>query len=101
MIGTCDYHTIDWNKSIGEIGYVINYDYWGNGYMTKACKALVDFGFNHLGLNKVVISHDVDNIGSRRVIEKSGFKFLEERIHLENKTLKRFYEINRNDWLEE
>lgn len=95
MIGTCDYHTIDWETLNGEIGYVINRDYWGKGYMTKACKALIDFGFHYLNLNTVTISHDINNIGSQRVIEKSGFIFLEERIHPKNKTLNRFYSIKK------
>jgi ribosomal-protein-alanine N-acetyltransferase len=98
MIGTCDFHTINWDTSIGEIGYVINYDYWGRGYMTKTCKALIEFGFKHLELSKVVISHNVNNTGSQRVIEKSGFNFLEERIHQKNQTLNRFYEIDSIEW---
>lgn len=99
MIGTCDFHKIDWDKLVGEIGYVINYDYWGKGFMTKTCKALIDFGFNYLGLHKVVISHEVHNIGSQRVIEKCGFGFLDERIHNNMKTLNKFYEINKRDYI--
>lgn len=98
MIGTCDFHCVDWDKNQGEIGYALNYNYWGKGYMSLACNALIDFGFNNLKLDKVVISHNVKNIGSQRVIEKSGFKFLFEDIHQKSKSLNRFYEINKEDY---
>ena len=93
MIGTCDYHTINWDKNEGEIGYCINHDYWGRGYMTLACKALISFGFEYLKLDKVVISHLSNNIGSQRVIEKSGFRFVCEQTHPKHHTLNKFYEI--------
>ncbi len=98
MIGTCDYHTIDWDKKHGEIGYALNHNFWGNGYATLACKALIDFGFNFLGLDKVVISHSVKNIGSQRVIEKSGFIFILEEPHSKTKTINKFYEIKREEY---
>lgn len=98
MIGTCDFHTIEWETLTGEIGYVMNHDFWGNGYMTKACKALIDFGFNYLGLEKIIISHELNNIGSQRVIEKSGFLFVEEKLHEKMKTRNKYYEIRRNDF---
>lgn len=42
--------------------------------MTEACKAFVKHLFD-IGFSKVVIEADVRNIGSNRVIEKSGFSF--------------------------
>ncbi|MFK5883674.1 MAG: GNAT family N-acetyltransferase [Candidatus Izemoplasma sp.] len=98
MIGTCDFHSVNWATNQGEIGYALNYDYWGKGYVTKACIALVDFGFNNLELTKIVISHQIGNIGSKRVIEKSGFKFIEEAIHPKSKELNKFYEITKEDY---
>ncbi len=82
MLGTCDIFFVDWEREIAEIGYCLNRNYWGRGYMTKACKAVLDFGFNYLGLNKIVIRHHLGNIGSKRVIEKSGFIYKED-VYLE------------------
>ena len=98
MIGTCDFHSVDWKENQGEIGYVINRKYWGKGFMTLACKALIKFGFEYLELDKVVISHRTNNIGSQRVIEKSGFKFISEKIHPKHGKLNRFYEITEDDY---
>ncbi len=81
-----------------EIGYISAKKYWGKGYMTEACKAMVNHLFE-LGYKKIVIRAWVENIGSNRVIEKAGFSFIKkEEVHLDkldkNVTLN-FYEINR------
>lgn len=75
MIGTCDFVGVNWDKEEGEIGYVLNRNYWGKGYMTKVCKAVIQFGFEYLHLQRILIRHHPDNIGSKRVIEKCGFTF--------------------------
>ena len=52
-----------------EIGYAIGKKYWNNGYATEAMRAMIDFVFS-LGVNKVIASHIVENVASKRVIEK-------------------------------
>lgn len=46
--------------------------------MTKVCNKVIEFGFNYLGLDTIDISHSVDNIGSKRVIEKCGFRYIDK-----------------------
>lgn len=58
-----------------EIGYVLNPDYWGNGYVPEATKRLIKFGFEELNLDLVWCGHYSDNYKSKRVNEKCGFKF--------------------------
>ena len=62
-----------------EIGYAIGRKYWNKGYVTEAFKAMIDFVFS-LGVNKVIASHIVDNLASKRVIEKCGLKYEGRRI---------------------
>jgi len=99
MIGTCDFHTIDWEKNQGEIGYVINRNYWNKGYMTKCSKALIDFGFNYLNLDSIIITHDAKNLASKRVIEKSGFRFKKDFISSKTSNLSKMYQIKKSDYL--
>ena len=59
----------------GELAYWIGKQYWGKGYGTEATKALLEYGFNHLGLNKVFAASFTSNPGSWRVMEKVGLKY--------------------------
>ena len=55
-----------------EMGYWIAKSFWGRGYATEACVALVDIA-RALGLQSLEGSHFLDNPASARVLEKLGF----------------------------
>lgn len=56
-----------------EIGYWIARAYWGRGFATEACRALVAIA-QALGLKQLEGSHFIDNPASARVLEKLGFR---------------------------
>ena len=56
-----------------EMGYWIAKPFWGRGYATEACRALVDIA-RALGLQQLEGSHFLDNPASARVLEKLGFE---------------------------
>ncbi|HET9948093.1 MAG TPA: GNAT family N-acetyltransferase, partial [Longimicrobiales bacterium] len=58
----------------GELGYWIGVPYWGRGYATEAAAALVRFGFDALGLNRIQARHMTRNPASGRVLEKIGMR---------------------------
>ena len=58
-----------------ELGYWIGKPFWNHGYATEGSAAVIDYGFNSLGLNRIYASHFVRNAGSKRVMEKNGMKF--------------------------
>src|SRR5258708_39504585 len=66
LIGMGGYVWWDPLQSAEELGYVIGKPYWGQGLMTEAVKAMTDFGFQRMALNRVVIRMDPRNIGSGR-----------------------------------
>lgn len=74
MIGTCDFAQILRFDS-AEIGYVLNRQYWNQGYMSEACLKLIEMSFDYVGLRRLEILHSVHNIASQRVIEKCGFVY--------------------------
>ena len=78
MIGTVDFHSRLKRTNIAEIGFALHKDYWGLGIMTQAVKELIPIGFSHLGYDKITIRHLSKNVGSRRVIEKCGFKYIKD-----------------------
>lgn len=81
MIGTCDFFKVEWHKNRGEIGYVLHKHYWNRGYMTRVLKEVIKFGFEYLNLEAIDIRHLPENIGSRRVIEKAGFRFVSDQYY--------------------
>lgn len=63
---------------VKEIGYVLSKDYWGKGLMPEAVNAVIDYGFDILGLDAFTCGHFSENSQSRRVIEKCGFRFTKQ-----------------------
>jgi len=59
-----------------ELGYRLRKSAWGKGYATEGSLALIDLGFRELGVERVYAGTYEENIGSRRVMEKSGLKFV-------------------------
>lgn len=57
-----------------ELGYWIGKPYWGRGYATEAARAVVDYAFRTLGLNRVQADHLARNPGSGRVLQKLGMR---------------------------
>jgi [ribosomal protein S5]-alanine N-acetyltransferase len=57
-----------------ELGYWIGEPYWGKGIATKAVSLLVEYGFGHLGLERIYSGVFQTNKASQRVLEKAGFK---------------------------
>ena len=56
-----------------EIGYWFGRDYWGQGFCTEAIVAVLDYGFETLGLHRIFAQHIARNGASARVLEKAGF----------------------------
>ena len=57
------------------IGYCMSKAYWGNGYMPEALKAVADYLFDVVGINRLMATHDVKNPKSGRVMQKAGMKY--------------------------
>ena len=54
------------------VGYWIGVPYWNRGYATEALRAVVAYGFDTLGLNRIYAYHFVRNAASGRVLQKAG-----------------------------
>lgn len=71
MIGTIDLR-VEMEIGVAELGYIINKNYWGFGYIPEACHRLLTLGFTDLDLVRIKAGHDERNISSGRVMEKIG-----------------------------
>ena len=58
-----------------EVGYWLGIPYWGQGYMTEALGAILHFGFDQVGLNRIFATHLTRNPASGRVMQKAGMVY--------------------------
>lgn len=58
-----------------EIGYCIGKAFWNRGIVTEALSAIIDFGFNEIGFQRIAACHHINNPASGRVMEKCGLKY--------------------------
>ena len=61
------------NARMGSVGYRLDPDLWGHGYVTEALRVAVEFIFTHTELDRLHAAADVRNTASNRVLEKCGF----------------------------
>lgn len=64
-----------WGEGAAELGYWIGEAYQGRGYATQACRALIKRAFAQLNINEIYASYKMENLASKRVLEKLGFEF--------------------------
>jgi ribosomal-protein-alanine N-acetyltransferase len=74
LIGGIGLHDINQTHENAEMGYWIGKLYWSHGYCTEAAGAVVKYGFEILGLNRIYASHFTRNPASGRVMQKIGMK---------------------------
>ena len=82
VIGSIGLEDIDFDPAGGkqgrEVGYVLSRDYWGNGLMPEAVRAVIDYCFSELDYDWLTCGHFVWNDQSRRVVEKCGFQYVRD-----------------------
>lgn len=57
-----------------ELGYVFCRDCWGRGYAAESARALLDYGFEALGVRRVIAMCNPENESSWRLLERLGLR---------------------------
>lgn len=55
-----------------ELGYVFNRRFWGRGYASESCRALINQAFAE-GTHRIIAECDPKNVNSWRLLEALGF----------------------------
>lgn len=79
LIGDCGLRRLEETGEV-EVLYAIAKSYWDRGLTTEAARASVRYGFETLGLEKIIALAMPENFASRRVMEKCGFQY-EKNVH--------------------
>lgn len=64
---------VSWDTPEFEIGYFVDKDHEGQGYVTEAVRTVLDLLFNHLQAQRVSLRCNDSNLRSQRVAERCGF----------------------------
>lgn len=75
FIGWCGIGILEFNKPAKEVYYLIGREYWNKGYAFEAMESFLKYCFTCLGQQRVVAKVDPENIASKKIIEKLGFRF--------------------------
>lgn len=79
FVGSISFHHFDLTNKSTHLGYWLAQSAQGKGLMTKCSRALINYAFDELRLNRVQINCNVENVKSRAIPERLGFKL--EGIH--------------------
>ncbi len=74
FIGVCMLKPSESETDKIELGYRLHFKYWGQGIATELSKAIIDYGFNKVGLLEICAVTHPHNAASQKVLLKAGFK---------------------------
>lgn len=64
--------SVYFENDTGELGWIINKGYWGNGFACEAAKALINYVKAKIKVSRFLAHCDTENAASYRVMEKLG-----------------------------
>lgn len=73
-IGMCGFENWGPRSDRAELGFMLARPYWRQGYTTEATRAVVEFGYKTMRLNRIEAKTQPHNLAARRVLEKVGFQ---------------------------
>jgi RimJ/RimL family protein N-acetyltransferase len=76
FIGWCGLDHRDQTKTAPVLFYLLKASYWGKGLATEAARAVLDYAFTELGLDRVDGGAALENVASKRVMEKIGMRYV-------------------------
>jgi ribosomal-protein-alanine N-acetyltransferase len=97
FIGSCALQLVEAKGPEVELAYHYVPSEWGKGYGSEAARAVVRYGFNDLGLERIIAICFPENVGSWRVMEKAGMRFVGTASYYGLEGLKK-YVADRDAW---
>jgi len=72
-----DISVVDMDEAVNacEVGYILSKDYWRQGLMTEALKAVLNYLLQDAGFNRVAAKFVTANPASGRVMAKAGMSY--------------------------
>ena len=101
FLGMCGLHRQSSRPQDVEVAWRLAHAYWGNGYATEAGRAWLAYGFETLGLDRIISMTDEANHRSLAVMRRLGLTYLENDLIVDNGVAfdSVIYAITRSRWL--
>jgi [ribosomal protein S5]-alanine N-acetyltransferase len=94
-VGCCGLKPREPAQRIYELGFYLLVDHWGHGYAVEAGQSVIAFAFDTLGATSLFAGHHPGNAGSRRTLEKLGFRYTHEELYPPTGLMHPGYELRR------
>ncbi|MBO9702638.1 MAG: GNAT family N-acetyltransferase [Sporocytophaga sp.] len=88
LIGDCGILKLETdNTLIHDLGYIIHTPYWNSGFGFEAAKAIMEYGFNELNIERLYANMPYNHAASIKVAEKLGMKRIKEFNNSKNRSI--------------
>lgn len=102
LVGQMNAMYVSEKDQCGEIGYVVNPSFSGQGFATEATRALVSAIFDTKQFHRVIARFDDRNLASRAVVQKLGFReeahFIDDNFFKDEWISTLVYATLRDEW---
>lgn len=88
------------DASVREVGVHIARRFWSGRYGEEAARAVIGYAFGTLGLRAVVAAHGPENVNSKALIERLGFRWTHEAPWGRDGVLHPYYRLERAEFTE-
>lgn len=89
--------------STKEVGFLLDHDFSGHGYMTEALTLLFDYAFRELKQTEIWAGTFKQNQLSQKLLKRLGFNYIYSADLSQISTLfnyeEKYYLLKKNDWL--
>lgn len=77
-VGCCGLRPYWLEEGIPELGFHLRPKFWGRGLASEAARAAIEYTFGTMGAKGLSAGHHPENLASKKVIEKLGFRYSHE-----------------------
>lgn len=77
-VGCCGLRPYDPESGVLELGVQLRAKHWGDGFATEAARAVIELAFERLQVPALFAGHHPDNVASRALLGKLGFRYIHD-----------------------
>lgn len=80
FVGCCGLRPYKLEDGIPELGFHLKPKFWGRGLAPEAATAVIDYAFEKLGVKGLSAGHHPENVNSKKVLERLGFRYTHNEV---------------------